>query len=88
MPEDRQIRAEIEALKAALMPPRSTAAAPGDDVSAADAASGAEIVRVLGELHRRLADAAVLADEEITAHPLAAVAAALLLGFVLGRASK
>lgn len=81
MPELSDLRAEIVALKAALVPSPGTA-------SAEDAAPASEVARVLRELQHQLAEAASAAEEGIAAHPLAGVAASFLLGFALGRASK
>lgn len=86
MPEHPDFTAEIAALKAALVPPN--AAPQADHAGPAAEAVPGEVMRLLGDLRRRLAEVAPAAGEEIAAHPLAGVAAAFLLGFVLGRLSR
>ena len=88
MPEATDLSAEIAALRAALVPPRATVEPAQDATSAGDAEPVGEVARLLGELRRHLAEAAPVAEEEIATHPLAAVAAAFLLGLALGRISR
>jgi ElaB/YqjD/DUF883 family membrane-anchored ribosome-binding protein len=79
-------RAELHALAAELAQPGAGRALPADDDHAKPSGEGsADLEKLIGELQGKLSDAANDAEEIITAHPLAAVASALLLGIVIGR---
>jgi hypothetical protein len=84
-------RAELDELAAEL---KGTAAGAGSSADAlnsagephADDGAGAHDYRaILRDLERKLADAADDAEHIVVSHPLAAVAAAFLLGWLIGR---
>jgi ElaB/YqjD/DUF883 family membrane-anchored ribosome-binding protein len=89
MAKHRSHRAELDKLAAELTPAArdrrqgaGTAAATGDRT---DRDGALELERLIRELQHKLADAADDVEEIVTAHPVAMVASAFLLGIAIGR---
>jgi len=80
-------RAELRELAAELARPAAGRSHGSDPATGSGdrPETALEIEKLIGELQGQLADAAEDAEEIVTAHPLAAVATALLLGIVIGR---
>jgi ElaB/YqjD/DUF883 family membrane-anchored ribosome-binding protein len=78
-------RAELHALAAELAQPGAGRAPSAHDHPKPAGEGSADLEKLIGELQGKLSDAANDAEDIITAHPLAAVASALLLGIVIGR---
>lgn len=75
------IRAELESLRAALVPAPAPSAVP------ARAEPAPELEAMLKDLRETLANASEDAEKAIVAHPGLAVGAAFLLGLMVGRVS-
>ena len=79
-------RAELNELAAELAQLATGPRGGGADARSQTQSDGLrEAERIIGELQSKLSEAASDAEEVVTAHPLAAVASAFLLGLLLGR---
>jgi hypothetical protein len=77
-------RAELDELQAELASPASGRPGSADASDAGDA--GPDLAALLHELQDKLSEAAEDVEGIVVSHPLAAVALALLVGIVIGRA--
>jgi ElaB/YqjD/DUF883 family membrane-anchored ribosome-binding protein len=77
-------RAELDELQAELASPASGRPGSADASDAGDA--GPDLAALLRELQDKLSEAAEDVEGIVVSHPLAAVAVALLVGIVIGRA--
>jgi ElaB/YqjD/DUF883 family membrane-anchored ribosome-binding protein len=94
METKKRRRAELDELAAELKGTTAEAASPADPVdSAGDQNAGGgtdahDYRATLRDLERKLSEAAEDAEHIVVAHPLVAVAAAFLLGLMIGRMGR
>jgi hypothetical protein len=89
MPQPDWLRAELDALQAALVRPTGEPTDSATGRQQADAAPdhvwAGEVEKLVHELQGKLSEAAEDAESIVISHPFAALASALLLGIAIGR---